>query len=116
MGTPWVFAFCTQVTRALAKPWGFVSTGTLALQPLALVWVTVKLPPVEPLVPVPQGVIQTVTPFCAADLAMVSPSPYRTRSNVRPAPFVVDQRKSASDAFLKLPDHALETPKPVIFC
>jgi hypothetical protein len=38
------------------------------------------------------------------------------RSNVRPAPLVVDHRKSASDAFLKLPDHALETPKPVIFC
>jgi hypothetical protein len=62
------------------------------LQPFGLFSLVVSGPPGEPLLPVPQGVIHTVTPFLAADCAIASPSPYRTRSNVRPAPLVVDQR------------------------
>jgi hypothetical protein len=38
------------------------------------------------------------------------------RSNVKPAPVVVDQRNSGSDALAKLPAQAEDTPNPVIRC
>ena len=55
-------------------------------------------------------------PFAVACPAP-SPSPYRMRSNVNPAPFVVDQSVSGSlVASLRLPPQAEEHPKPVILC
>src|SRR5271156_2681297 len=38
------------------------------------------------------------------------------RSNVNPAPVVVDQRYSGSDGLLKPPAQAEETPNPVMCC
>jgi hypothetical protein len=38
------------------------------------------------------------------------------RSNVKPAPVVVDHKYSGSDAFAKLPTQAEDTPKPVMCC
>src|SRR5271166_4633808 len=87
------------------------------VQPLGFVWVVVSGPPGAPLEPVPQGVIHTVTPYWAAALATPSPSPYRMRSIVSPAPFVVDQSVSGSFVgSLRLPPQAEEHPKPLILC
>src|SRR6478609_8914835 len=67
-----------------------------------------------------QGVAHTVAPRATASLAMfvslvVPLGAMRMRWSERPAPVLVDQSKSAS-AVLMVEPHAVEAPKPEIFC